>query len=151
MKKVVISALLIGLLTGCVAQHANFVRTEQQGQTIISIDPIVKASLEILQQRFPPAHSSLKIAITNDSMSAPLITQLRQLGYAVYEISPQPQQPATPEGVPGSAQRMAYFFDVLDQQHSLYQLTIQVDKAKMSTVFKLEHGQYKQVSPWTIF
>ena len=156
MKKILVASLLALALSGCAVQHTgNYVQPAEQGQITPSMDSIVTASVDVLKQKYPPAKSALKLNVTNDALSTPLITALRQAGYAVYEIHPEPQFKTNDEqekpAIPDLAQSLKYVFDVLDRSLSLYQLTISVDKARIAGVFKLEHGQYKQVSPWSVF
>lgn len=156
MKKIFLASLLALALSGCAVQHTgNYVQPTVQGQLAPSMNPIVSASIDILQQKYPPAKSALKLNVTDDALFVPLMTALRQAGYAVYEIQPEPQFKTATEAekpaVPDSAQTLKYVFDLLDRNASLYQLTMTVDKTRIAGVFKLDHGQYKQVSPWTVF
>ncbi|HIT96433.1 MAG TPA: hypothetical protein IAC45_05190 [Candidatus Aphodousia faecavium] len=155
MKKILIASLLAIALTGCAVQQGNYVQPTEHGVTAPSMDSVVSASVDVLKQKYPPAKSALKLNITDDAISTPLITALRQAGYAVYEIHPEPQFKSTYEeekpAIPESAQALQYVFDVLDRGQALYQLTMSVEKTRIAGVFKLEHGQYKQVAPWSVF
>lgn len=156
MKKILLASLMALALSGCAVQHAgNYVQPTVQGQLAPSMNPVVSASVDILEQKYPPAKSALKLNVTDDVLFVPLMTALRHAGYAVYEIQPEPQFKTSTEmekpAVPDSAQTLRYVFDLLDRNASLYQLTMTVDKTRIAGVFKLEHGQYKQVSPWTVF
>ena len=157
MKKILVACLIAFALSGCAVQQtgSNYVKPAEQGQISPSMDSIVVASVDVLKQKYPPARSALKLNVTNDTLSVPLITALRQAGYAVYEILPERQFQTNNEqekpAIPDSAQSLKYVFDVLDRSLSLYQLTISVEKTRIAGVFKFEHGQYKQVSPWSVF
>lgn len=155
MKKLLIVSFLALALSGCAVQHGNFVKPTERGLITPSMDTVVSASLDVLKQKYPPAKSALKLNITDDVLNEPLITALRQAGYAVYEIHPEPQFKSTTDkektAIPESAQTLQYVFDALDKNQSLYQLTMSVEKTRIAGVFKLDHGQYKQVSPWSVF
>lgn len=158
MQKILIASLLTLALAGCAVEQGNYVQPAvqvQRGQTLPAMDSVIDASVHVLKQKYPPAKSALKINVTEDSISSPLIEALRQAGYAVYEIYPEPQfktadTPKKPV-VPDSAQSLVYVFDSLDRGLSLYRLVMTVDKTRIAGVFRLENGQFKQVSPWSVF
>ena len=116
MKKILIASLLAIALSGCAVQQGNYVQPTEHGVTAPSMDPVVSASVDVLKQKYPPAKSALKLNITDDAISTPLITALRQAGYALYEIHPEPQFKSTYEeekpAIPESAQALQYVFDV---------------------------------------
>lgn len=155
MKKVFLCLAMTMTLAGCVATNTNYVRHEStQSNEVINYNPVITSSVNVLQKKYPPAKSALRIKTTKDAISDDLIASLRSSGYAIYEINERSNYQGnekTKASILESAKSLIYVFDFLDKENSLYQMTIYVDEMRLATVFSKRNGAFQQVAPWSVF
>ena len=133
MQKLIISALILGVLSGCASQYGNYTIIPELGNAQIAADTALELAL-----LYPPASTHLVLSqSTKDSYGAELVKNLRERGYALEDSS----------AATSSSNKFAYIVDQIGE--NLYRVQISINSQVLSRVYM---NSSKGVTPagfWT--
>ena len=174
MQKLILSALVLGLLSACASHYGNYTKIPERDNAQMADD----AAKELVSL-YPPASTHLMLAQSiKDSYGAELVKQLRENGYAIEDgdslfsstasiptassdkpdlskkhtnAEQSPSVPATKAAGSDSAQgvnrSIGYIVDQLEV--GLYRVTIEIDSKVLSRVYMSSRNGILPAGSWT--
>ena len=133
MQKLIISALILGILSGCTSQYGNFTNIPESNNVQMSNDTALELAL-----LYPPASTHLVISQpTKDFYGEELIKNLRERGYALED--------ADAENSSGSP-----IYYIVDQvEDNLFRVQININSQVLSRVYMSSSKDFIAAGFWT--
>lgn len=133
MQKIILSALVIGALSGCVSQYGNYTNIPESSNVQMADDTAVELAL-----LYPPASTHLIFSQpTKDSYGEELVKKLRESGYALEDT----------DVATSSGNKFAYVVDQVGE--NLYRVQISINSQVLSRVYMSSSKGVTPAGFWT--
>jgi hypothetical protein len=133
MQKLILSALVLGVLSGCATQYGNFANIPELGNAQMATDTSLELAL-----LYPPASTHLVFSQpTKDSYGEELVKKLRESGYAL-EVA---------DAANSSDSRLAYVVDQIGE--NLFRVQISINSQILSRVYMSSSKGVTPAGFWT--
>ncbi len=133
MQKLIISALILGVLSGCASQYGNYTNIPELNNSQMADDTALELAL-----LYPPASTHLVVSQpTKDSYGEVLVKKLRERGYALEDSN----------ATTSSSNKFAYVVDQVGE--NLYRVQISINSQVLSRVYMSSSKGVTPAGFWT--